>query len=1115
MKKVLGLILALTLILCFASTALAADSITITKVEADVAGTKKDITTTLGSQFIDYDATVIITGSYTLAQEGDAGIYTNIDNDTVTENAGVFTVTFSAADITSAAGDIIVHLSDKDKASINIKVALEPVLTSLEISRGSTKYPITLTKGTYDYDFTIPSSNNTVSDIYTIKGISSGNDVSDADFNGTSSGNEIITVTSASGQTQTYTIDISTPGTSANVSSLSVGTTSVSSPSSGNTTAATAKAIALTSNVSEHTLSVSVSDGASYKIYNAHTGSATTNDITTTKKINFGTTSVAANFRIEVTSEDSKTTKTYYYTATRTGTGTTTTVSLLSSLYVSSTSTGGSISGSTTITTTSGTNPSTRTLTVPSDYANQTVYLRFTESANANVTSPTTLTYYAVALSNAGTSRSVNLTITHDGKTYTAPVSIYVDNADLAVLDEFLPKDRKTTSTSSSYELEIDPSFKSGTTKYDIIVPNDLDTIYFYYETDPSNEDIDIEGDIKDFDINDDYIEIELEDGDQEVEVIVGSGSEENTYQFEIIREDDVEVDASLDDLELRKTSSSSSTQYDISPTFRWNNLQYSADFDDDIDEVYLHLDPDESDAEITISPSSAVEEIDDDIYKITLDIDDTLELDIHIENGNDEATYELELRSGDAAEETTEDAQLKGLLVASNDSTSSSYQYDLLPEFEADITNYVVFIPFDEDEDLQEFFIRPTLDDEDDDLTVEDKSYDSADWIEFSLDPGDKETVEIEVEDDDDNITRYNLTVVAADEDADDEALLDELELRTGSATSTKINFSPDFDEDTEEYSANVDNDQDDIRIYADTTDSYAHILVDGIYMSGSYIVVELEEGENIIPIVVYAEDCDSHTEYELTVNRGTSDEAGFLYTLQVRVSDGNTNQTVNLIPKFSGNQTSYKINVPENISQVAFNPYTNPEYDITMLGQQLNNGAWTTNHALKSGDNTFIIDVGIGSESTSYNITIERGLDVVVSNQALELNAKGISSAAYNINGNNYFKLRDLAFALRDTGKKFEVAYNEISRIIELTSNQAYTVIGGEMEAPQAAGNTIISNQRVYVDGKEANLTAYNIDGANYFLLVDLGEIFDFAVGYDEATRTVQMDTSKGYDD
>ena len=51
------------------------------------------------------------------------------------------------------------------------------------------------------------------------------------------------------------------------------------------------------------------------------------------------------------------------------------------------------------------------------------------------------------------------------------------------------------------------------------------------------------------------------------------------------------------------------------------------------------------------------------------------------------------------------------------------------------------------------------------------------------------------------------------------------------------------------------------------------------------------------------------------------------------------------------------------------------------------------------------------------------------------------------------------------------------------------------------------------VYLDGRQLDLTAYNIADNNYFKLRDLGAALDFGVTWDNGTRTVAIDTDAPY--
>jgi len=55
--------------------------------------------------------------------------------------------------------------------------------------------------------------------------------------------------------------------------------------------------------------------------------------------------------------------------------------------------------------------------------------------------------------------------------------------------------------------------------------------------------------------------------------------------------------------------------------------------------------------------------------------------------------------------------------------------------------------------------------------------------------------------------------------------------------------------------------------------------------------------------------------------------------------------------------------------------------------------------------------------------------------------------------------------------------------------------------------------TDSRIYLNGREVQFTAYNIDGNNYFKLRDIGEAFNFGVDWDGARNTIVIDTDKGY--
>ena len=135
--------------------------------------------------------------------------------------------------------------------------------------------------------------------------------------------------------------------------------------------------------------------------------------------------------------------------------------------------------------------------------------------------------------------------------------------------------------------------------------------------------------------------------------------------------------------------------------------------------------------------------------------------------------------------------------------------------------------------------------------------------------------------------------------------------------------------------------------------------------------------------------------------------------------------------------------------------------------------------------------------------------------SSSTVLVNGKSVTFQAYTIDDNNYFKLRDLATALNGTGKQFGVGWDGINNAIAITSNTPYTPVGGELNISEKTSNSsaTLSSAQIYVDGKIASLTAYTIDGNNYFKLRDIGQTLNFGVTWAGSTNTINIDTSRNY--
>lgn len=143
------------------------------------------------------------------------------------------------------------------------------------------------------------------------------------------------------------------------------------------------------------------------------------------------------------------------------------------------------------------------------------------------------------------------------------------------------------------------------------------------------------------------------------------------------------------------------------------------------------------------------------------------------------------------------------------------------------------------------------------------------------------------------------------------------------------------------------------------------------------------------------------------------------------------------------------------------------------------------------------------------TYKLIIPNVTAVPTSSKVL-VNGKNIHFEAYNIDSSNYFKLRDLAQALSGSEKQFEVTWDSANNAINLISGKAYTTVGGELAIGSGKTATAtLSSSVIYKDSEPIDLTAYTINGNNYFKLRDIGTAFGVDVKWDSTNNMILIDT------
>ena len=137
----------------------------------------------------------------------------------------------------------------------------------------------------------------------------------------------------------------------------------------------------------------------------------------------------------------------------------------------------------------------------------------------------------------------------------------------------------------------------------------------------------------------------------------------------------------------------------------------------------------------------------------------------------------------------------------------------------------------------------------------------------------------------------------------------------------------------------------------------------------------------------------------------------------------------------------------------------------------------------------------------------------DVTPSPQKLSVDGTDADCDKYNIDGSNYFKLRDLAYLLSKSDSRFSVAFDAESNAVTVVPGGDYVPVGGELERGKDLPKTAVaSKQSVLINGEAVEgISVYNIGGNNYFKLRDLGSALGFTVAFDADANTAIV-LSKG---
>ncbi len=181
------------------------------------------------------------------------------------------------------------------------------------------------------------------------------------------------------------------------------------------------------------------------------------------------------------------------------------------------------------------------------------------------------------------------------------------------------------------------------------------------------------------------------------------------------------------------------------------------------------------------------------------------------------------------------------------------------------------------------------------------------------------------------------------------------------------------------------------------------------------------------------------------------------------------------------------------------------------------------TNNHTVKIVRSS--VRTVFGLKSIRYTITpgsataaIPHSLSSKISPSVHKVKVDGqlVKPNGYNINGSNYFKLRDIAYIMNGTSSQFDVSWNKTENCIGLLPNVPYNPVGGEMsEGYENVKSCVPSEFPVELNGERITLSGYNINGYTYYKIRDIGEALGFEVGFSNPYVLIESSGASGATD
>ena len=133
---------------------------------------------------------------------------------------------------------------------------------------------------------------------------------------------------------------------------------------------------------------------------------------------------------------------------------------------------------------------------------------------------------------------------------------------------------------------------------------------------------------------------------------------------------------------------------------------------------------------------------------------------------------------------------------------------------------------------------------------------------------------------------------------------------------------------------------------------------------------------------------------------------------------------------------------------------------------------------------------------------------VDAVKNTKKVTLDGEEVMVGAYDVEGYNYLKLRDVAAILNTKKCQFNVGFDKPTKLITVELAKGYEKVEGDLaEIKDEKAKAIVSVKKILVNGEEKEIKTALINKYNYMQLRDLGALVGLGVDYDAKNKTIVL--------